>query len=42
MSDIKTINSETIFGNKKVVYIIHKDKRYVLRVTKDDKLILTK
>lgn len=42
MKDKVTIDSKELFKSAKVVQIIHKDKVYTLRVTRDDKLILTK
>lgn len=42
MNDVKTIDSKVIFGDEKVVYITYADKTYTLRITKENKLILTK
>jgi hemin uptake protein HemP len=38
----KVIASTTLFGKEKTVVIIHDGERYVLRITKLKKLILTK
>jgi len=38
----KVIASATLFGKEKTVVIIHDGERYVLRITKLKKLILTK
>lgn len=38
----KTIDSNYIFKGSNIVEIVHKGSVYVLRVTKDGKLILTK
>lgn len=38
----KVIPSANLFGKNKSVVIVHDDQRYVLRVTKLGKLILTK
>lgn len=41
--DIKHIDSKELFDSKdKIVQIIHNGSIYILRVTKDNKLILTK
>jgi len=43
MSEIQTIDTKTIFvNNEKIVQIFHNGKIYFLRITKEDKLILTK
>lgn len=36
------INSAEIFADTKVVQIIHNSQVYTLRITRDNKLILTK
>lgn len=38
----KVIASASLFGKKKTVVIIHDGERYILRITKLKKLILTK
>jgi hemin uptake protein HemP len=38
----KVIASTTLFGKEKTIVIIHDGERYVLRITKLKKLILTK
>jgi hemin uptake protein HemP len=38
----KTIASTSLFGKEKTVVIIHDGERYILRITKLKKLILTK
>jgi hemin uptake protein HemP len=38
----KVIASATLFGKQKTVVIIHDGERYILRITKLKKLILTK
>lgn len=38
----KVISSASLLGKDKSVVIVHDDQRYVLRVTKLGKLILTK
>jgi len=42
MKELRSISTKTILGKEKVVQIVHNGKVYFLRVTKDDKLILTK
>jgi hemin uptake protein HemP len=43
MSNIITIDTKTLFtNNEKTIQISHNGKVYVLRITKEDKLILTK
>jgi len=43
MSNIITIDTKTLFAqNEKIIQISHKGKIYFLRITKEDKLILTK
>lgn len=42
MNDTKQIESKKIFGEEKIVLILHDDKVYTLRITKENKLILTK
>jgi hemin uptake protein HemP len=37
-----TIDAGTLFGARREVVILHKGERYRLRVTQNDKLILTK
>ncbi|MFA7091006.1 MAG: hemin uptake protein HemP [Arcobacteraceae bacterium] len=42
-NNLKTINTKEIFtNNEKIVEIQHNGKTYFLRITKEDKLILTK
>jgi hemin uptake protein HemP len=38
----KVIASTTLFGEEKTIAIIHDGERYILRITKLKKLILTK
>jgi hemin uptake protein HemP len=38
----KVIASTTLFGKEKTIVIIHDGERYILRITKLKKLILTK
>lgn len=42
MNDAKTVDSKEIFGEEKTIQIVHEGKAYTLRITKDNKLILTK
>jgi hemin uptake protein HemP len=43
MSQLKTVNTKHLFNeDEKMIQIEHNDKIYYLRITKDDKLILTK
>ena len=42
MSRIKRLNTEQLFTNVKEVMIEHLNETYVLRITKQNKLILTK
>lgn len=42
MKDVITIDSEKLFTATKVVQIIHNNQTYILRITRDNKLILTK
>ncbi|KHG33993.1 hemin uptake protein HemP [Sulfurospirillum sp. MES] len=41
-NESKKIESKILFGEEKTVTIIHNGNVYILRITKDDKLILTK
>ena len=41
-SRTKKLSSSKLFENKKEVRIEHQDKTYILRITKQNKLILTK
>ena len=36
------VNSEQLLGRDKELIIIHNNKRYILRITANNKLILTK
>ncbi len=36
------LNSEDIFGKNSFVYIEHDGQQYILRITRENKLILTK
>ncbi|RUT30389.1 hemin uptake protein HemP [Arsenicitalea aurantiaca] len=36
------VSSETLFGMEREMVIVHKGSRYRLRITRQDKLILTK
>ncbi len=40
--DVKIIDSKTIFEDKREVLIDHNGNIYILRITKENKLILTK
>ena len=42
MSRIKRFNTEQLFNNVKEVMIEHLNETYILRITKQNKLILTK
>lgn len=42
MKEPVLIDSEKIFGDAKVVQIVHNSQVYTLRITRDNKLILTK
>ena len=42
MKETVKIDTKEIFGQKKVVKIVHNGSTYILRITKDNKLILTK
>ena len=42
MSRIKRLNTEQLFTNVKEVMIEHLNETYILRITKQNKLILTK
>ncbi len=42
MKDLVQIDSKELFVAAKVVQIIHNDQVYTLRITRDNKLILTK
>ena len=42
MNSEKTIDSKVLFEEGKVVHIYHNGQVYILRITKEDKLILTK
>ena len=42
MSRIKCLNTEQLFNNVKEVMIEHLNETYILRITKQNKLILTK
>ena len=42
MSRIKRLNTEQLFKNVKEVMIEHLNETYILRITKQNKLILTK
>lgn len=39
---IKQIDSKELFQNEKMIQIVHNGNVYLLRITKEDKLILTK
>ena len=41
MSRIKRLNTEQLFNNVKEVMIEHLNETYILRITKQNKLILT-
>lgn len=42
MKEIVIIDSQELFDEKKVVQIVHNEQTYILRITRDNKLILTK
>ncbi|MBN2816800.1 MAG: hemin uptake protein HemP [Campylobacterales bacterium] len=42
MKEIVVIDSQKLFSATKIVQIVHNDQVYVLRITRDNKLILTK
>lgn len=42
ITSIKKLNSEKLFGDSNEVMIQHQNETYVLRLTKQNKLILTK
>jgi hemin uptake protein HemP len=41
-SKIHRLKSESLFEGRTEILIVHKDEEYRLRITKNDKLILTK
>jgi len=41
-SPTKCLTTETLFEGKNEIFIVHHDAEYRLRITKNDKLILTK
>ncbi len=41
-NNIKSLDSKTLFDDKKTVRIFHNGSVYTLRITKENKLILTK
>ncbi len=42
MKEYVMLESKKLFGSDKIVKILHNGNIYVLRITKDNKLILTK
>jgi hemin uptake protein HemP len=42
MNEYVVLESKKLFGSDKIVKILHNGNIYVLRITKDNKLILTK
>jgi len=42
MKDLLIISSEELFKKNKVLHINHNGQTYILRITRDNKLILTK
>jgi len=42
MKDVQKIDSKKLFKSEKVVKIIHDNQVYTLRITRENKLILTK
>ncbi len=42
MKDFIKVESQKLFLDKKVVQIVHNNQIYTLRITRDNKLILTK
>ena len=41
-AEIKTVTSEALFQGTRIIHIQHGDAQYQLRLTKENKLILTK
>lgn len=41
-SEIRSINSQQLLGGQNMLRIEHAGQRYILRVTRENKLILTK
>ncbi len=41
-NSLNTINSVSLFGDNNYVYIEHDGQKYILRITRENKLILTK
>ena len=41
-SEIKTVTSDDLFHGARIIHIQHGDAQYQLRLTKENKLILTK
>lgn len=41
-AEIPSVNSEKLLNGNRVLRIVHGDQEYQLRVTKENKLILTK
>ena len=39
---VREYNSEELFEDERTIYIRHNEERYLLRITKSGKLILTK
>lgn len=42
LAEVKTVKSEDLFQGARMVHIQHGDSQYQLRLTKENKLILTK
>jgi hemin uptake protein HemP len=42
MNEYVVLDSKELFGSGKIIKILHNGNIYVLRITKDNKLILTK
>jgi len=39
---VPTLHSESLFGGERTIWIIHNGERYLLRITRKNKLILQK
>lgn len=42
MKEYIMLESKKLFGSNKIIKILHNGNIYILRITKDNKLILTK
>lgn len=41
-ADCRTLDLQDLMGGERRIVILHRDRRYALRITKQDKLILTR